>query len=144
MAFTPDLPFPKGAGDTIRSKDWNDHIAETKRLDTAKVERAGDTINGPLTVAGALRLPDNTMFLRSGSDTFHGLGWFGLPNRLFAATNIDGPVLFGFSGGALGVNQNGAQSIALGWDAAGNVRIGTPAAGFKVDIGDRIRLRQGN
>ena len=41
MPITPDLPFPKSAGDSIRSKDWNDLVNETKRLDTAKVDRAG-------------------------------------------------------------------------------------------------------
>jgi len=142
MAFTPDLPFPKSAGDAIRSKDWNDLITETKRLDTAKVERAGDTITGPLTVAAALRVNDNNVYFRSGGDLNHGLGWFG-GTKLFASANVDGPVLWGNLGGALGTAPGGVQKIALAWDGNGNVAIGVPSTTLKVDIGDRIRLRQG-
>jgi|SoiMethySBSTD1v2_1073268.scaffolds.fasta_scaffold34422_7 hypothetical protein len=54
MPLTPDLPFPKSPADAIRSKDWNDHIKETQRLDVAKVNRSGDAMTGPLTIAGAL------------------------------------------------------------------------------------------
>jgi hypothetical protein len=54
MAFQPQTPFPKSRGDTIRSGDWNDLIGEVQRLDTFKVDRAGDAISGSLTVAGTL------------------------------------------------------------------------------------------
>ncbi len=54
MPLTPDLPFPKSPADAIRSKDWNDHVKETQRLDVAKVNRSGDAMTGPLTIAGAL------------------------------------------------------------------------------------------
>jgi len=54
VPITPDPPFPKSRNDTVRSKDWNDVVNEVIRLDTAKVDRAGDTITGPLTVDGAL------------------------------------------------------------------------------------------
>ena len=161
MPITPDLPFPKSAGDSIRSKDWNDLVNETKRLDIAKVDRAGDAITGPLSVAGALaigkasaaatakldvvgdlRINDSNLYLRGGSDTNHGLGWFG-GSKLFATANVDGPVLWGASGGVLGTSNGAGQVAALSWDSAGRVAIGVLAAGFKVDIGDRIRLRQG-
>src|SRR5690349_16130383 len=56
MPITPDPPFPKSRNDTVRSKDWNEVVDEVIRLDTAKVDRAGDTITGPLTVAGALKV----------------------------------------------------------------------------------------
>jgi len=60
MPLAPDLPFPKSPGDAIRSKDWNDLVIETQRLDNAKVNRAGDAITGPLTIAGALALGTTT------------------------------------------------------------------------------------
>jgi hypothetical protein len=161
MAFTPDLPFPKSAGDAIKSKDWNDLITETKRLDTAKVERAGDAITGGLSVAGALAvgktvaaasakldvagslsINDNTLYLRGGTDTNHGLAWYG-GSKTFAGTAPDGPVLWGNAGGALGMSTGGVQRVALAWDGNGNVVIGVPSTTLKVDIGDRIRLRQG-
>jgi hypothetical protein len=52
MAFTPDPPFPKTQGDNVRSKDWNDALAEIIRLDSAKTNRAGDRFTGPLTIDG--------------------------------------------------------------------------------------------
>ena len=162
MPITPDLPFPKSAGDSIRSKDWNDLVNEAKRLDTAKVDRAGDAITGSLSIAGALaigkasaaatakldvagdlRINDANLYLRGGTDPSHGLGWFGNPGKLFGGTNVDGPVLWGNAGGALGTALGGSQKIALGWDNSGNVTIGVPSTTLKVDIGDRIRLRQG-
>jgi|SRR5215211_9291046 len=52
MVFTPDSPFPKTRGHVIKSKDWNDAITEVQRLDTAKVNKTGDSITGSLTIAG--------------------------------------------------------------------------------------------
>lgn len=54
MAFTPDSPFPKSRGHVIKSKDWNDAITEVQRLDTAKINKSGDSITGSLTIAGNL------------------------------------------------------------------------------------------
>ena len=54
MPLVPDPPFPKSRNDTIRSADWNALADEVIRLDGAKVDRAGDTISGPLTVSGTL------------------------------------------------------------------------------------------
>lgn len=162
MAFTPDVPFPKSAGDPIRSKDWNDLVNEAKRLDTAKVERAGDAITGGLTIAGALavgkaaasagskvdvaggdlRINDNNLVLRGGTDNNHGLGWFGL-GKLFAGLNVDGPALYGNSGGVLGTT-NGGQKAALAWDVNGRVGIGVVPTNFKLEVADRVRLRQGS
>ncbi|MBW8844285.1 MAG: hypothetical protein JF607_04850 [Burkholderiales bacterium] len=163
MAFTPDLPSPKSAGDAIRSKDWNDLITETQRLDTAKVNRAGDTIAGNLSIAGALAigkaaaagaakldiagdvsLNDNSVWLRGIADPNHGLAWRG-GGKPFAGVNVDGPVLWGNNGGALGSHINGSpgtDNIALGWDNAGRVRVNVPSTELKFDVGGRIRLRQ--
>ena len=143
MPLTPDKPFPKGAGDAVRSKDWNDLVTESQRLDTAKVDRAGDAITGPLSIAGALAvgkaraagtvkldvagdlsINDRNLYLRDGSDPQHGLGWFG-GSKLFGSVNIDGPVLWGGAGGALGTGTGGEQNAALNWDSTGRVGIGT-------------------
>ena len=79
---------------------------------------------GGLEVAGSVRIGDKDLYLRGGADTYHGLGWYGL-GKLFAGANVDGPVLFGNSGGALGTTHGGTQNIALNWNANGNVGIGT-------------------
>jgi hypothetical protein len=157
MAFTPDLPFPKSAGDSIKSKDWNDLVTETRRLDTAKVERAGDAITGSLSVAGALAvgkaiaaatakldvagslsINDNTLYLRGGTDTNHGLAWYG-GSKAFAGTAPDGPVLWGNAGGALGTSTGGAQKVALAWNSNGDLRWGNNSC-LAVDQGGSIEL----
>src|SRR4051812_498779 len=71
VAFTPDPPFPKSRGDSIRSGDWNNAISELIRLDAAKVQRSGDAISGSLTVAGSLAVgsaaPQARLEINSGA-----------------------------------------------------------------------------
>jgi hypothetical protein len=74
-----------------------------------------------LDIEGNVRINDKDMWLRGGADVNHGIGWYG-PGKPFATKGLDGPVLFGFSGGALGTT-NGGQRMALRWDSAGNVEV---------------------
>jgi hypothetical protein len=94
-----------------------------------------------LNVFGNMELNDNVLFIRNHH---HGLGWYGMnygninhpfttPPANPADDNIDGPVLFGYGGGALGTNRNisttdpydiSHNSIALRWNASGQVGIG--------------------
>lgn len=68
-------------------------------------------------VYGNLRINDKTLFFRP--DDNHGIGWFGTtastPTKRFAATDVDGPVMFGFAGGALGTKNNSNETIAMQW-----------------------------
>lgn len=66
---------------------------------------------------------DLTLTPLSGTASNYGLGWYGI-DRLFGTTAVDGPVLYGNSGGALGSNASGSQKLALSWDASGRVGIG--------------------
>jgi len=59
----------------------------------------------------------------SGTASNYGLGWYGA-GRLFNNTTVDGPVLYGNAGGALGSNASGTRNTALRWDASGRVGIG--------------------
>jgi hypothetical protein len=59
----------------------------------------------------------------SGTASNYGLGWYGT-GRLFGTTAVDGPVLYGNAGGALGSNVSGTRNTALRWDASGRVGIG--------------------
>jgi hypothetical protein len=84
-----------------------------------------------ITNTGNIAVANNNQILLSGTDSNHGLGAFTTDNTAtqFASTNINGPVLYGYAGGALGSNQaqqSGLplQKIALQWDAAGKVYIG--------------------
>jgi hypothetical protein len=62
----------------------------------------------------------------SGTASNYGLGWYGT-GRLFGGTAVDGPVLYGNAGGALGSNASGTYNTALRWDASGRVGIGATA-----------------
>jgi hypothetical protein len=66
---------------------------------------------------------DLTLTPLSGTASNYGLGWYGT-GRLFGATAVDGPVLYGNAGGALGSNASGTRNMALNWDASGRVGIG--------------------
>ena len=66
---------------------------------------------------------DLTLTPLSGTAGNYGLGWYGTA-RPFGITAVDGPVLYGNSGGALGSNVGGSQKLALSWDASGRVGIG--------------------
>jgi hypothetical protein len=77
--------------------------------------------SGLLDVRGEARMNDRNIFLRGAGDLNHGIGWHGT-GKLWAGVNVDGPVVWGWAGGALGSTSTG-QRIALSWDAAGEVKI---------------------
>ena len=54
MPVNPKI-LGKKRGDTILSDDWNLGFAEVGRLDRDKLNTAGGTISGGLTVAGAVK-----------------------------------------------------------------------------------------
>lgn len=53
----------------------------------------------------------------------YGLGWYGT-GRLFGTTAVDGPVLYGNSGGGLGSNNGSTKTLALQWNAFGQIGVG--------------------
>ncbi len=67
---------------------------------------------------------DLTITPTAGTASNYGLGWYG-SNRTWNGTAVDGPVLYGNSGGALGSNVDGVKNMALRWNASGQVGIGT-------------------
>lgn len=110
--------------------------------------RVGIGTNSPsmtLQVDGDVGVMDTDVKFRAGiNNNDHGAGWYGL-GKLFAGTNVDGPVLYGFDGGALGSRQQAAnEEIALRWTAAGDVGIGTesPRAALHV-VGNNGLLAEG-
>jgi hypothetical protein len=76
---------------------------------------AGSKISG-----GDFWLSDEDVYFRSSTDTNHGIGFYGA-GKTFNNVDVDGPVLYGNSGGALGTSTYGSQKIALTWDNGGNV-----------------------
>jgi len=78
----------------------------------------GINLNNPtgdaLSIGGTLRLNNNKIYFRGAPDQNHGVGYVG-QGTSFGGASPDGPVLFGFGGGALGTEQNGTEHVALQW-----------------------------
>jgi len=91
-----------------------------------------------LDVVGTTRINDNDIYLRSGTDRLHGLGFYG-SGKTFAAINVNGPALYGNGGGVLGSTDGTTQVSALRWDAAGNVGIGTATPGARLDVAGTVQ-----
>ncbi len=68
----------------------------------------------------------------NGSDGNHGLGYYG-GSKPWGSIGVDGPVLYGASGGVLGVRAGSATASVLSWNESGQVGLGsvqTPGSGF--------------
>lgn len=151
MVLTPDQPFPKTRGHVIRSKDWNDAIVEVQRLDTAKLNKAGDTITGSLTVGASLNV---------GTTAGSKLELGGNADLVLKATAEDpGDIVFqnsaGTQKGRVWSNPTAGAALFLSSgditpdltvDASGNVGIGTttPATGNKLDVAGNVRILTGS
>ncbi len=70
---------------------------------------------------GNLAINDHDLRLRGLGDSNHGLGYYG-GTKTFAGNAVDGPVLYGFAGGALGTTSGG-QKTALTWNTSGDVKV---------------------
>lgn len=70
----------------------------------------------------------------------YGLGWYGT-GRPFAGLAVDGPVLYGAGGGALGVLNGTNPTSVLRWDASGKVGIGTGAASLSDMVNTRLVIQ---
>ena len=68
-----------------------------------------------LDVVGNVRLNNREIFLRDGTDVNHGLGWYNNSTKVFTGADIDGPVLYGYTGGALGTTS-GEQRTIMKWN----------------------------
>lgn len=90
------------------------------------------TVEGSLTVNTNIYLDDHPIYLRgrAGLDHNHGLAYCGPGVTNFANTNVlpDGPVLWGYTGGALGVLNGPAQAM-LTWNNSAVTVPGTLNAG---------------
>ncbi len=94
-----------------------------------------------LDIAGDMRITDKDIYFRG--DTYHGLGWYGT-SKLFAGVNVDGPVLYGNYGGALGTTYGApTQNIVLFWDHFSNVGIGTTSPTTKLEVNGNVKVGYG-
>jgi hypothetical protein len=102
------------------------------RIDGGLTVTGTGASEGALSLRGPLRLNKNDLYLLESQDSTHGLGWYGA-GRPFAGQQLNGPVLYGAGGGALGVGGQ-TQLLALCWNAAGNVGIGTSSPQHPLQI----------
>ena len=132
MPLTPDLPFPKSPADAIRSKDWNDHVKETQRLDVAKVSKSGDVMTGPLTIAGALGIgtpaPKAPLHVVGPALISDGDGHAVPNNRMAKGSLTIGSVTASFGGG----NNWTANTAGLLMETAASTEIAVHHFGARV------------
>ena len=129
VAQIPNLDATKITSGTIataRIPDLDASKITSGKVDDVLLSTNVAMLDGSPVFTSDVRLSDNDLFLRGGTDTNHGIGWFGGSGRTFAGTAIDGPVLYGYTGGALGTTKI-AQGVALRWDYNGDVSFGGDA-----------------
>lgn len=127
---------------------WADASVDADFTTTANYQfliraAGGVGVGGPpqdaaLDVEGDIRVNDHDLFLRSGNDRNHGLAWYG-SGKPFAGVNVDGPVAYGWTAGALGTL--GPQRIALYWDWRGRVGIGTNNPQAELEVNGTTRTK---
>src|SRR5438552_3434095 len=131
MPITPNPPYPKSTGQTIRAADWNQAVDEVIRLDNAKVNRAGDRFTGPLSVDGNVGI-GTTNPIRS----LHVNGELSITRSdKFAYINVSDPS--GNGGGSIvlrGLDSKGSVQTDATISLIGNVGIGTTAPLAKLQV----------
>jgi len=125
---------PVGALPAIPATDLPANLQSLATSDTLTL--GGATLSeGVLSIGGDTHLNDNPIYLRGGTDTSHWLGYVDtysilefpiFPNPIYSTYTINGPMLMGYSGGALATATGGGflgvePVIALRWDTGGNI-----------------------
>lgn len=93
-------------------------------------------------IVGNLRVNDKDILLSTGNDNAFGLGVYASSHgKTFAGASPDGPVLYGYAGGALGTSNQftRVQKLALVWQDD-NVGIGTATPTAKLDVRGDVKL----
>jgi hypothetical protein len=141
MPLTPDPPFPKSQGDTLRSKDWNDAVNEIIRLDNAKVNRSGDHITGPLNVDGNLGIgttaPAAKLHVSGSGDEEISLSSTDAGGRRWSLQSSGSA---GGNAGKLQILDRTANASRLTIDTAGKVGIGTTSPGMGLHVADSLQV----
>ena len=87
---------------------------------------------------------NNKIYLRDIGDQNHGLAYFGSDKGNFNSVDVNGPVLFGYNGGALGARQGTSSSIALRWTYDHKVGIGVPNPQYMLHVGSKLENYSGH
>ncbi|MCT4124705.1 calcium-binding protein [Elizabethkingia anophelis] len=134
------LRLSAGGGTNVITKSFIDlsgYTADTSdrhkniTMGTSGVERLRIDANGnigigttnpqsKLDINGNMTIASGAAIQLAGNQPYHGLQY---SNTGFANTFVDGPVLYGWSGGGLGIKKENRDWLALKWNAEGNVSI---------------------
>jgi hypothetical protein len=141
MPFEHDVKSP---GDLIRSAEWNAIGTEVQRLGGDKVDRAGDTITGPLAVRGDLSVGTANAgaavrVLRrqeDASDLSHGALVLGTDAPTSASLRL------GYGAGASWIQGQGQPALALN-PRGGNVGVGTAAPASRLSVAGSVSVGAG-
>lgn len=122
-ATVNNLTNATAIGYNARISQNNSMVLGGTGADAVKVGIGTQAPTEVLDVVGNIRLNDKDIYFRGGSDTLHGVGFYGGGKALFASADVNGPVVYGNGGGALGSVSGGIQKIALSWNASNNVSV---------------------
>ncbi|WP_440948565.1 hypothetical protein ACSAZL_10250 [Methanosarcina sp. T3] len=147
LRINPDNNFPSGThfayranfyGGITTGEWWDEEPGVGNLLVEGNIGIGTTNPSARLDIQGDIRINDKDIWMRGGTDCYHGIGWYG-GSKLFAENkSIDGPVVFGYNGGALGTTID-KQKIALQWNSEGNVGIGTANPSVKLEVNGDIK-----
>ena len=99
--------------------------------------------SGQVTAGLGMRLNDRDLWLRT-TGAANGLGWHGA-GKQFSGVDVNGPVLYGASGGALGQVDGRGETISLRWNSFNRVGIGRDAVANRLEVeGNASKTASGN
>ncbi|BBM86295.1 hypothetical protein [Candidatus Uabimicrobium amorphum] len=99
-------------------------------------------ITGEINASGRVHTQGNDVYFhKNSSDLYNGIGMYD-KDRTFGFKDVNGPVVYGWNGGALGSTEGG-QKVALRWDSKGNVGIGVmDTQGSKLAVKGKITAQE--